>query len=230
MAEPADGRADPPPERRTQAQRRQHTRQSLVDAVLELAAAGEGFDALSLRKVAAQAQVAPSVFYRYFTTMDDLGLAVVEESFRRLREMMVQIPFANDVTPAEIVHQSVVLLVDYVQAHRQHLAFVARQRSAGNAVLRRAIRTEIRMISSQTATHLARIDPLTEWSVRDVDMLATVIVNIMMSAVDALLESFIGSVLADSPESIADIIRTTERQLLFTITAVPHWHSRPSAQ
>ena len=50
--------------------------------------AGESFDALSLRSVARAAGVVPTAFYRHFESMDELGLALVEESFRTLRAML----------------------------------------------------------------------------------------------------------------------------------------------
>jgi len=45
----------PARERRSQAQRRQHTRQALLDAALVQMDAGVGFDALSIRSVARRA-------------------------------------------------------------------------------------------------------------------------------------------------------------------------------
>ena len=60
--------------RRTQAERRRHTRQALLDAALLQIEAGESFDALSLRSVAKAAGVVPTAFYRHFDSMDELGL------------------------------------------------------------------------------------------------------------------------------------------------------------
>lgn len=74
--------------RRTQAERRQQTRQALLDAALEQMEAGESFDSLSLRSVARAAGIVPAAFYRHFDSMDELGLALVEESFRTLRGML----------------------------------------------------------------------------------------------------------------------------------------------
>src|SRR5947209_15424956 len=79
----ADGRAH-----RTQAERRRHTRQALLDAALLQIEAGESFDSLSLRSVTRAAGVVPTAFYRHFASMDELGLVLVEESFRTLRRML----------------------------------------------------------------------------------------------------------------------------------------------
>src|SRR5438270_6840226 len=87
---PDESKTSPRPVRRTQAQRRQHTRQALLDAALLQMEAGESFDALSLRSVTRAAGVVPTAFYRHFASMDELGLALVEESFRTLRGMLRQ--------------------------------------------------------------------------------------------------------------------------------------------
>jgi AcrR family transcriptional regulator len=74
--------------RRTQAERREHTRRALLDAALNLMDGGEGFESLSLRSVTRAAGVVPAAFYRHFQSMDELGLALVDESFRTLRAML----------------------------------------------------------------------------------------------------------------------------------------------
>src|SRR5271154_1343526 len=82
--------ATAPLARRSQAQRRQRTRQALLDAALLQIDAGARFDGLSLRSVARAAGVLPSAFYRHFDSMDELGLALVQESVRTLRAMLRQ--------------------------------------------------------------------------------------------------------------------------------------------
>ena len=44
--------------------------------------------ALSLRQVAKEVGIVPTAFYRHFDSIEDLGLALVEESFASLREML----------------------------------------------------------------------------------------------------------------------------------------------
>src|SRR5450759_1294761 len=99
------GAAGPVRPARTQAERRRHTRQALLDAVLLQLEAGESFDALSLRSVARAAGVVPTAFYRHFESMDALGLALVEESFRTLRAMLRDA--REGLPPEQVIHRSV---------------------------------------------------------------------------------------------------------------------------
>ena len=51
-----------------------------------------------------------------------------------------------------VIESSVDILIDGVEERREHWLFIARERSSGLAVLRYAIRTEIRLITSELAT------------------------------------------------------------------------------
>jgi AcrR family transcriptional regulator len=204
--------------RRTQAERRQHTRQALLDAALVQMEAGESFDSLSLRGVTRAAGVVPTAFYRHFASMDELGLTLVEESFRTLRAMLRE---ARENQPLEnVIRRSVEILVDYVRQHRQHFAFVARVRSTGNGVLRHAIRNEIRLFTSELATDLARFPVLREWTTGDLLMIAALLVNTMIATVEAMLD-----VPIEAPDAENEIARVAEKQLRLTMLAVPHWRS-----
>ncbi len=214
------------PARRTQAERRQQTRQALLDAALAQMDAGESFDALSLRRVARAAGVVPNAFYRHFASMDELGLALIDESFRTLRAMLRDAR-EGGAPPERVIGRSVEILVRHVREHRQHFAFIARARSTGNGVLRHTIRNEIRLVTSELATDLARFPVLREWTTEDLQMLAGLLVNAMIATVEALLDvpttGPAGGVPA--PEAEAEIARIAEKQLRLTMLAVPHWRS-----
>jgi AcrR family transcriptional regulator len=213
------GERDPARPRRTQAERRRHTRQALLDAALLQIEAGESFDALSLRSVARAAGVVPTAFYRHFESMDALGLALVEESFRTLRGMLRDA--REGPAPQSIISRSVEILTEHVGAHSQHFLFVIRVGYTGNPVLRQAVRAEIRLFTSELATDLARFPILREWTTDDLQMLAGQLVNTMIATVGAMLDAPVAA-----PEAEAEIARVAEKQLRLTLLAVPHWRSR----
>jgi AcrR family transcriptional regulator len=214
------GRAPTPHrERRTQAERRRHTRQALLDAALLQMEAGESFDALSLRGVARTAGVVPTAFYRHFASMDELGLALIGESFRTLRSMLRSAREAG-LPPDHIIRHSVEILVRHVREHRQHFMFIARAKATGNVILRQAVRNEIRLLTSDLATDLARFPLLREWTTEDLQMLAGLLVNAMIATVEAIIESPTAG-----PEPVQEIARVAEKQLTLTMLAVPYWRS-----
>jgi hypothetical protein len=88
------------------------------------------------------------------------------------------------------------------------------------SALRQAIRSEIRLFSSELATDLARFPYLSTWNTEDLHMMAGLIVNAMVSTVEEILD-----MPADSPEVEDEIVRRVERQLRLVAVAVPHWRS-----
>jgi AcrR family transcriptional regulator len=218
----ASKRGDSSGGRRTQAERRRATRQALLEAALLRMDSGDSFDTLSLRGLTRAAGVVPTAFYRHFASMDELGLALVDESFRTLRAMLRQAR-EGEAPPEQVIQASVGPITDYVRDHRQHFAFIARARSTGNPILRHAIRTEIRLLTSELATDLTRFPILAAWSTEDLQMVAALLVGAMISTVETILD-----IPADDLEAQEEIRRVAEKQLRLIVFGMPHWRSSRS--
>jgi len=213
--------AKPPPVAGPRQRRKQRTRASLLDAALRLLE-DQSFSGLSLREVARGAGVVPSAFYRHFESMEELGLALIDESFRTLREM-IRAARTETAVPEHAIRRSVEVLVRHVHEHRLHFRFIARERHSGVAALRQAIRAEIRLFGSELATDLARFPYLNRWSTEDLNMLAGLLVNAMVSTAEAILDAP-----ADDPEAEREIVRTSEKQLRLIVLGVPAWKNEPN--
>ena len=205
----------------TRRARKQQTRADLLRAALRLLK-DKGFSGLSLREVSREAGVVPTAFYRHFASMEELGLALVEESFRTLRQMIRAA--RSETNPDNVIRSSVQILVRHVHEHRLHFRFIARERFGGVSALRQAIRAEIRLFSSELATDLARFPYLNTWSTEDLQMMAGLIVNAMVSTAEEILD-----VAIDTPEVEAEIVHRAEKQLRLIAVAAPHWRSREGA-
>jgi AcrR family transcriptional regulator len=202
-------------------ERKQRTRADLLRAALRLLG-DKGFSALSLREVSREAGVVPTAFYRHFSSMEELGLALVEESFRTLRRMIRAA--RSQTNPERVIHSSVQILVHHVHEHRLHFRFIARERFGGVASLRQAIRSEIRLFSSELATDLARFPYLNTWSTEDLQMMAGLIVNAMVSTAEEIID-----VPVDRPDVEEEIVQAAEKQLRLIAIAAPHWRSAVDA-
>ena len=202
----------------TRREQKERTRIALLDAALRLLET-KSFGSLGLREVAREAGVVPTAFYRHFASMEELGLVLIDDSFRTLRRM-IRDARAQDLAFEHVIHDSVEILVRHVHAHRLHFRFVARERSSGVPVLRQAIRAEIRLFSSELATDLARFPFLDAWSTEDLGVLATLIVNTMVSTAEEIVEAPSGD-----PQAEREIVRRAEKQLLLIALGVPAWRS-----
>lgn len=197
-------------------ERKEATRRAIVSAALHLLAE-HSFSGLSLREVTREAGISPAAFYRHFESMEALGLVLIDESFRSLRDML-RGARAGKLDPTRVIESSVDILIDGVQQRREHWRFIGRERSSGVTVLRYAIRTEIRLITSELAIDLARFPGLQAWSSEDLNILASVFVNAMIVIAESLEET-------TDPAAIAEIKRVAVKQLRMITIGVAGWRS-----
>ena len=199
----------------TRSEQKERTRRSILDAALRLSEAS-GFRPLSLRQVAKEVGVVPTAFYRHFASIDEVGLALVEESFTSLRAMIREVR-RGDHPLEEIVDRSVDVLDEHVRGQRAHFSFIARERSGGSAVVRGAVRQEFALFERELATDLARL-PMDHWSSEDLQVLSRLIVVAMVAVAEEILES--------PDRERAAIRRRARAQLLIVIVGAQNWHSR----
>ncbi|ORB16601.1 TetR family transcriptional regulator [Mycobacterium noviomagense] len=203
-------------ERPSREERKETTRRAIVAAALKLLD-DRSFGSLSLREVTREAGIVPAAFYRHFESMEALGLVLIDESFRTLRDML-RGARAGKLDPNRVIESSVEILLASVTERREHWRFIGRERSSGVTVLRYAIRTEIRLITSELATDLARFPGLNAWSTEDLNVLATLFVNSMIVIAEAIED-------AQSTEALEEIQRIAIKQLRMIAIGVAGWRS-----
>lgn len=202
----------------TRSERKQRTRRALLDAALAMLEE-QSFSSLSLRQVTRAAGVVPSAFYRHFAGMEELGLELIDESFGTLRAM-IRAARADPRTNEHVIRNSVAILVGYVHEHESHFRFIARERFGGVASLRHAIRREIRLFASELATDLARLRGFQAWSTEDLQLMAGLMVNTMVSTAEAILDAP-----SKNPAAEAEVVKTARRQLRIITLGLPEWRS-----
>jgi AcrR family transcriptional regulator len=199
--------------------RKERTRTALMDAALRLLA-DQSYGGLSLREVAREAGVVPTAFYRHFDNMEALALALVDDSFRTLREMIRSA--RDDIGMVEhVIRRSAEILVRHIDGNPLHFRFIARERASGVPALRGAIRHEIRLFASELATDLARFPALREWSTQDLQMMAGLLVNTMVSVAESIIDAPPGDLRARE-----EIVRTAEKQMTLIALGAAQWRPR----
>ena len=181
--------SDPAPTLSRQAQK-ERTREAILDAALALTRE-QGFAQISLRQVTREAGIVPTAFYRHFDSMEELGLALVAQSFVTLRTMVrnAMDDAQNDPSVfANIIDSSAEILVRVVKENKAHFAFIARERFGGHGVVREAIRRELDQFVSELAVVLARLPNIKSWSIDDVHMVSRLFVRNMVSHAEEVIE------------------------------------------
>ncbi len=201
--------------------RKSKTRQALLDAALKLVADNHSFSSLSLREVTREVGVVPAAFYRHFRDMEELGLELVDESFRNLRELL-RTARAAPLPDERIVRQSVDVLLTVARDNRHYFEFVGRERFGGTSIIRAAIHKEIRLIVSELATDLGRLAPPGRWTTEDLQMLAGLMVNAMVAVIEQFLDT------GARPGAEAEIRKNAEKQLRLIVLGAMQWKSSGS--
>ena len=197
-------------------ERKEVTRRAIVAAALHLLEQ-DSFTALSLREVTREAGIVPAAFYRHFESMEALGLVLIDESFRSLRDML-RGARAGKLDPNHVIDSSAEILIASISERREHWRFITRERSSGVSVLRYAIRTELRLLTSELAIDLARFPGLKGWSSEDLNILASLFVNAMISVAE-LAED------AADQTALDEIKRTAIKQMSMITIGVRGWSS-----
>lgn len=204
------------------AEQKQQTRQALLDAARQLMESGRGFGSISLREVAKSAGIVPTGFYRHFTDMDQLGLALVMEVDETFRQT-IRLVRHNEIELGGITDASVRIFLDVVSANRAQFLFLAREQYGGSQPVRQAIAKLREAISSDLAADLGRmprwqhLDPAALW----------VMADLVVKTVFATLPELI-----DPPERLKagqlDARAKIIQQLRFIFVGAKHWQGLSS--
>ncbi|WP_228813668.1 MULTISPECIES: TetR family transcriptional regulator [Nocardia] len=152
-------------------ERKERTRQALLDGTLALAAE-RGFGALSLREIARSAGIVPTAFYRHFASLEDLGATLVDEGVQALRLALRQLRRTPDARLSETVR----FVFGEVTAKRELFGFLIREQRGGSAPLRSAIALELQLIVRELVADLSRVPALDSWSPDDLEVAADLLV------------------------------------------------------
>ena len=197
---------------------KERTREAILAAALELSQT-QGFAQTSLRQVARQAGVVPTAFYRHFATMDELGLALVEQSFGTLRAM-IRDAQRDPETFADIIDASAEILVRVVKQNKAHFGFVARERNSGSEAVRQAIQRELELFISELAVVLARLPHLDTWSAEDVKLASGLFVRNMVYRAEQVVQMPDGR-----PDLEEEIKRKARREMRLIVLGFEKWDS-----
>jgi AcrR family transcriptional regulator len=109
---------------------REAVRRSILDAARELFVA-EGFQNVSIRKIAERIEYSPAAIYGYFPSKDDIFFELAEEGFRLLGDPATvrDDPRLKDAPPLERVRAVFWRLYEFSRDHPQYFALIFVDRS-----------------------------------------------------------------------------------------------------
>lgn len=168
-------------------EKKQQTRQALMDAAIAMVATGRSFASLSLREVTRDGGVVPASFYRHFRDMDELGLALVDETCQQLRKL-IRAARTTQAPGDNMLAASISTFLLYVENNRSAFHFLTRERYGGSKPIRDAIAREVRGFVVDLAADFAKFPHYNQLPREDLEMMASLLVNTVVSALGELLE------------------------------------------
>jgi AcrR family transcriptional regulator len=193
------------------------TRQKLIDAALQrIDSERHGMVGLSLREVTKLAGVSPTAFYRHFTDLEELGLAVLEESSDGLRRLLRDVR-KNGKSP-EMISKSTALFVNNVLENRASWLLLARERVGGSARIRAAIRNQTSYFVTELASDLRLMNALPHMTQSDLQRVASIVISLAINLVPDILD-----LPTNKPREITDIVAEMNSQLAILILGAINW-------
>lgn len=135
------------------AAQKEKTRRALIDAAFNQLTAEKSFSNLSLREVAREANIAPTSFYRHFKDMDELGLAMVDESGLILRQLMRQARKRLE-DGGSAVATSVETFFEFIEERPNMFRLLLRESSGTSLAFRTAAAREIQHFVAELAEYI----------------------------------------------------------------------------
>ncbi len=164
----------------SRAEQKLKTRRALMDAALAQLSEERGFGSLSLREVAREAGIAPTSFYRHFSELDELGLALVDEGGVALRQLMRQAR-KRIARNGSAISTSVDTFMEYLANNANLFRLMLRERTGVSKPFRTAIKAEIDHFVTELADDLRRISEEQKQPLSDARLVAEAMVTLVFN-------------------------------------------------
>ena len=177
-------------------ERKQQSRQALLDAALKLSTSGRSFSTIILREITREVGLVPTAFYRHFEDMDRLSEALIEQVSERLHQIIFHLRQGYLSHASAKTQTSIQLFFRAVDTSPQDWIFLIAERWGG---------------SDQNCTEL--------------QVMSSILVNLSFTWAMTWLnaaEQYTGGELIDWQQHYIEQV-TTQARLLFR--GIDHWQS-----
>ena len=169
------------------AEQKQQTRHALMVAARELMESGRGFGSLSLREVTRSAGVVPTAFYRHFSDMNELGLALVSEVGETFRATLREVR-SHHFERGGVIDASTRIFLDAVALHHAQFLFLAREQYGGSRSVRQAIAALRQRITDDLVNDLKQIQRIPQLNQQALEVLADLVVKTVFATLPELID------------------------------------------
>lgn len=212
----------------------------LMEAAMTLTAQSRSISALGLRELAREAGLNPNTFYRHFKSIDELGMAIIEEMTAQIRQPLRELrrraaesvippgleniswdenPALNMQKATLATQQTVKLFLDYVLQNPNAFIMGVRELHGASPLLRQALRKVMSDFAADMAEDILQLELMPMLDRDAIHEVATIVSREMFQLSMDYIEQ---------PEQREAILRQAENMVttLFTGAAVLKGHGR----
>ncbi|MDF7668030.1 HTH-type transcriptional repressor FabR [Orbaceae bacterium ESL0727] len=166
------------------AQQKEKTRRTLIDTAFNQLNAEQGFASLSLREVTREAGIAATSFYRHFRDMDELGLAMVDESGLTLRQLMRKARKRIE-KGGSVLQTSVTTFIEFIDKNPKVFLLLLREKAGTSSAFRSAIEREIQHFIVELVDYLDNANNMPHhYNKAQAEAMVTIAFNAGAAAID----------------------------------------------
>ncbi|MDF7670156.1 HTH-type transcriptional repressor FabR [Orbaceae bacterium ESL0721] len=170
------------------AQQKEKTRRTLIAAAFNQLNAEQGFASLSLREVARDAGIAATSFYRHFRDMDELGLAMVDESGLTLRQLMRKARQRIE-KGGSVLETSVTTFIEFIDKNPKVFLLLLREKAGTSSAFRAAVKREIQHFIFELVDYLDNANSMPHYYNKvQAEAMVTIVFNTGAEAIDLDLQ------------------------------------------
>ncbi len=133
------------------------TKEELFQAALNLIGPQKSIASLSLREVAREAGIAPNSFYRHFKDIDELAIALIDQSGIALRQIIREARL-QAIKQHSIIRSSVEVFIQQLDADEGNLSLLLREGYTGSASYKQAVERQLNFFQQELQEDLIRLE------------------------------------------------------------------------
>lgn len=207
-------------------ERKQQSRQALLEAALTLSTSGRSFSTISLREVAREAGLVPTAFYRHFQDMDELGNDLVDQVSISLHHLLRSLREGYTVKAGSKTRLSIERFFTAVDQSARHWLFLIGERWGGSSVVRDAIAREIHFFVDDLAEDLKKLPAFEHvGATQDLQIMSSILINMSFSWAMTWLNLPDKNNSASLEQQREQLIQNTTKQAQLMFRGISNWNS-----
>jgi TetR/AcrR family transcriptional regulator, fatty acid biosynthesis regulator len=156
------------------------TKEELFQATLNRIGPQKSIASLSLREIAREAGIAPNSFYRHFKDIDELAIALIDQSGLVLRRIIREARLQAS-KQQSIIRSSVEVFIQQLNTDEGNLSLLLREGYTGSTSYKAAVDRQLNFFQQELQEDLIRLERLNNSKISHADLAAKAITQLVFN-------------------------------------------------